>query len=104
MRISSFLGHWWVIRHFEVTMTRFRLIVLILLFAAPFVFLMGMGGYYLWETGWMVWAWIPMFLCFVLAYFFAWRWTKRKHLPPTDSEPPGYWTERDKAAWEKVVE
>jgi predicted GTPase len=85
-------------------MTRFRLFVLILLFTAPFVFLMGAGGYYLWETGWMVWAWIPMFLCFVAAYFFAWRWTRRQNLPPTDAEPPGYWTDRDKAAWEKVVE
>ena len=85
-------------------MTRFRLFLLILLFTAPFVFLMGAGGYHLWETGWMVWAWIPMFVCFVLAYFLAWRWTKRQNLPPTEAEPPGYWTDRDKLAWEKVVE
>src|SRR5207249_3398441 len=57
-----------------------------------------------WETRLMVLAWIPMFLCFGLAYFLAWRWTKRHNLPPTDSNPPGYWTDRDKAAWEKVVE
>lgn len=84
-------------------MTRLRLIFLILLFTTPFLFLMGAGGYHLWETGWMVWAWIPMFLCFSLAYFFAWRWTKPRSLPPTDSDPPGYWTERDNLAWEKVV-
>ena len=77
--------------------------MLILLFGGPVRVLMGTGGYHLWSTGWMVWAWIPMFLCFVLAYFLAWRWTKRKNMPPTDSEPPGYWTDRDNAAWEKVV-
>lgn len=84
-------------------MTRFRLFVLILLFTAPFVFLMGAGGYHLWLTGWMVWATIPMFLCFAAAYFFAWRWTRRKSLPPTDADPAMYWTERDKLAWEKVL-
>jgi predicted GTPase len=85
-------------------MTRFRLFVLILLFSAPFAFLMGAGGYHLWNTGWMVYAWIPLFLCFAAAYFLAWRWTKRESLPPTDVTPPGYWTDRDKAAWGKVVE
>ncbi len=84
-------------------MTRFRLFVLALLFAAPFAFMMGAGGYHLWETGWMVYAWIPMFVCLVSGYFLAWRWTKRKNLPPTDVNPPGYWTERDNLAWEKVV-
>lgn len=84
-------------------MTRFRLFVLLLLFGAPFAFLMGAGGYHLWNTGWMVYAWIPMFLCFIGAYFFAWRWTKRDSLPATDVTAPGYWTDRDKAAWEKVV-
>jgi predicted GTPase len=92
-----------LVEHFEVSMTRLRLIFLILLFAAPFAFLMGTGGYYLWKTGLMIWAWIPMFLCFVLAYFLAWRWTKRNNLPPTDTDPPGYWTARDNTAWEKVV-
>jgi predicted GTPase len=84
-------------------MTRLRLTVLVLLFCAPFVFLMGEGCYHLWETGWMVWAWIPMFVCFASGYFFAWHWTKRDKLPPTDVQPPGYWTERDNAAWEKVL-
>jgi predicted GTPase len=84
-------------------MTRLRLFVLIVLFSAPFAFLMGAGGYHLWETGWMVWAWIPMFLSFALAYFCAWRWTKRTGLPPTDAPPPMYWTDRDKQAWDKVL-
>ncbi|MCI0701745.1 MAG: 50S ribosome-binding GTPase [Planctomycetia bacterium] len=83
-------------------MTRLRFLFLLFLFLAPFLFLMGMGGYYLWETGWMFWAWWPMILCLAVSYFLAWRWTKRPTLPPTD-ERPGYWTDRDKIAWEKVV-
>ena len=85
-------------------MTRLRLIVLALLFIAPFAFLMGAGGYHLWNTGWMVWAWIPMFLCFVTTYFLAWRWTKRDSLPSTETDAPGYWTDRDQVAWAKVTE
>ena len=84
-------------------MTRLRIALLIVLFAAPFVFLMGAGGYHLWSTGWVVWTWGPMVLCIALAYFFAWRWTKRPTLPPTDDRP-GYWTDRDKAAWARVTE
>jgi predicted GTPase len=85
-------------------MTRFRLILLAVLFLAPFAALMGVGGYHLWSTGHMVWAWIPMFVCLSLAYFFAWRWTRRDSLPQPDATPPGYWTERDKLAWEKISE
>ena len=38
-----------------------------------------------------------------LAYVLAWRWTRNRGLlPPTDSPPPEYWTDRDKIAWERV--
>lgn len=83
-------------------MTRFRVALLIVLFAAPFVALMGAGGYHLWTTGWMLWVWWPMVLSIALAYYLAWRWTRRTSLPPTD-DTPGYWTERDQAAWERVA-
>src|SRR6478609_1211141 len=83
-------------------MTRLRLILLVLLFLAPFVVLMGLGGYYLWHAGYL-WVWWPLLACMALAYFLAWRWTrKRGLLPPTDIPPPEYWTERDKIAWERV--
>ena len=83
-------------------MTRLRLILLALLFLAPFVVLMGFGGYYLWHAG-ILWVWWPLLACMGLAYFLAWRWTrKRGLLPPTDIPPPEYWTERDKIAWERV--
>lgn len=83
-------------------MTRFRLALLMVLFTGPFVFLMGAGGYYLWSTGLVAWTWAPMMLCIALAYFLAWRWTRRSNLPPTDDHP-GYWTDRDQAAWALVV-
>ncbi len=85
-------------------MTRARLILLVVLFAAPFAFLMGAGGLYLWRTGWMVWAWIPMFLCIATSYLLAWRWTRRASVPEPDTNPIHYWTERDRLAWSKITE
>jgi len=83
-------------------MTRLRLILLAILFLAPFVVLMGLGGYHLWHAGYL-WVWWPLLACMGLAYFLAWRWTRRHGLlPPTDIPPPEYWAERDKIAWERV--
>jgi uncharacterized protein len=83
-------------------MTRLRLILLVLLFLAPFLVLIGIGSYHLWEVGYL-WVWWPLLACMGLTYFLAWRWTRgRGMLPRTDLPPPGYWTDRDKAAWEKV--
>ncbi len=85
-------------------MSKVRVGILIVLFMAPWFALMGFGSYYLWHEGWMRWAWIPMFLCIALSYFFAWRWTRGTGLlPPTETPTQNYWTARDKAAWEKVL-
>jgi predicted GTPase len=96
-------------------MSKARVAFLAVLFLAPFVFLTTVGGWHLYqlpsgvrlfghEFSWLFWsAWLMM-ACFGLAYFLAWRWTRgNKILPPTDTPPPNYWTDRDKAAWEKVV-
>jgi predicted GTPase len=83
-------------------MTRFRLILLALLFLSPFLVLIGVGSYHLWETSYL-WVWWPLLGVFALAYYLAWRWTRRGGvLPETAPPPPGYWTERDRLAWEKV--
>src|ERR1700722_6458932 len=80
-------------------MTRLRLIILTVLFSLPFLVLLGIGGRYLWVTG-NLWVWWPLLACMGLAYFLAWRWTRKQGmLPPTDHPPPEYWTERDKIAW-----
>ncbi|HEY3789292.1 MAG TPA: GTPase [Urbifossiella sp.] len=84
-------------------MSRARIGLIVVLFLAPWLFLVGVGSIHLWETGWLFWAWWPMFFSFGLAYLLAWRWTRRHKLfPPTDSPPPNYWTDRDKIAWDKV--
>jgi len=84
-------------------MSKLRIAVVVLLFFAPWLFLVGVGGYHLWDTGWWFWAWWPMCLSFGLAYYLAFRWTRgRGLLPDTDHPPPNYWTDRDKAAWELV--
>jgi hypothetical protein len=86
----------------EFNMARVRVILLVVLFLAPFAVLIGIGGYHLWATDYM-WVWWPLLVCMGLAYFLGWRWTRnRGMLPPTDIPPPEYWTERDKIAWERV--
>ncbi len=84
-----------------------RLIAVALLSLAPFVFLIGVGSYHLYSTGWGFLAWWPMMGCFALAYFFGWRWTRgsrAKLLPDTGvADPPATWTDRDRQAW-RVVE
>lgn len=86
-------------------MIRVRLIALALMFLAPFVVLIGIGGYYLStaDDGAYRWVWWPMLALMILSYFLAWRWTRgRGMLPNTAPPPPDYWTDRDKLAWEKV--
>jgi predicted GTPase len=82
-----------------------RIAVMAALFLAPWVFLIGVGSYWLWKSGWFFYAWWPMLLCFALAYFLAWRWTRKgaNVLPPTETDPPNYWTDRDKLAYHKVT-
>jgi uncharacterized protein len=84
-----------------------RLIAVAVLALAPFVFLISVGSYHLYATGWGFIAWWPMMACFALAYLLGWRWTRRTRaqlLPDTGiAEPPATWTDRDRAAW-RVVE
>jgi predicted GTPase len=84
-------------------MSRWRLIVLAALVAAPFLFLVGYGSYMLWLSGWGFWAWWPMAACFALAYLLGWYWQRqRRLLPHVDFTPPLRWTDRDKQAWQLV--
>lgn len=81
---------------------RWRIIILAILFAAPFAFLMGYGSYQLWVNGWMFWFSWPMLICLALAYFLAWRWQATKKLLKVDFDVPLHWTKRDEQAWELV--
>lgn len=84
-------------------MTRFRIVVLLLLIAMPILFLCGVGAFHLWDTGWSFWAWWPMAICLGSAYVLAWRWQRQIRRQQLQVEPPIHATERDQQAW-KVIE
>jgi predicted GTPase len=84
-------------------MSRWRIIVVLILLAAPVVFLVGVGGYYLWDTGLSFYLWWPMAACWAAGYLLAWYWQKQKRLlHPVDPDAPLHWTDRDRQAWQLV--
>src|SRR5262245_5853053 len=83
-------------------MTRARILTLILLVVLPIAFLIGVGAYHLWDTGWAFYAWWPMGLCLAVAYVLAWRWQRRIRARQAESPPPMHWTDRDRLAWKSV--
>jgi uncharacterized protein len=85
-------------------MSRWRIIVLIVLALAPIAFLAALGSFYLWEKSWSFRSWWIMAASWALAYGLAWHWQRtRRLLPSPDVQPPAHWTERDQGAW-KLVE
>jgi uncharacterized protein len=85
-------------------MTRARILTFVLLVALPIAFLVGVGGYHLWATGWAFWAWWPMGICLAAAYILAWRWQKQIRAKHAEAPPPMHWTDRDRLAWRHVEE
>lgn len=83
-------------------MNRWRFLILGLLVAAPFVFLLGYGSYHLWLSGWSAWVWWPMAACVSLAYLLGWYWQRQNRLLRLDQSPPLFWTDRDRQAWQLV--
>ncbi len=87
----------------DVVRRNWRFLVLGLLFAAPFVFLIAYGSYALWLSNWGFWAWWPMALCFAAGYFLAWHWQRKdKLIGRADFTELPHWTERDKQAWQLI--
>lgn len=86
-------------------MSRWRLVVLLLLATVPFLFLASLGGYFLWERHWGFVVWWPMFACWVAAYVLGWYWARKQSLlrPPDFRLSPAS-TERDRQAWKLVEE
>jgi predicted GTPase len=84
-------------------MSRWRIILLIILSLAPLVLLAALGSYFLWEKHWGFLAWWPMAACWALAYFLGWYWQRQqKLLHGPDFTAPLHWTDRDRRAWELV--
>jgi uncharacterized protein len=88
-------------RQFLMKWQRIALVAFLAL--APFLFLITVGTYHLWATGWGFIAWWPMAASLALAYFLGWLWTRKGNLrllPNTNiPEPPTTWTARDQQAW-----
>ncbi len=86
-------------------MSRWRIAVLLILFLAPFLFLMGVGGFHLWDRGWSFYAWWPMALCISISFLLAWYWQRKQQLlPKLDFERIPHGTDRDQEAWKIVAE
>lgn len=88
-------------------MTRIKIGIVTALMVAPFIFLIVVGSFHLYQTGWSFIAWWPMAASFALAYLLAWWWA-RSHGKQLDAaaatdDLPSYWTERDRAAWLQVA-
>ena len=84
-------------------MSRWRILVVGLLMAVPFLVLAAIGSYYLWVQGLGAAVWWPLTALMILGYVLAWYWQKRKQLlRPVDFTPPLHWTDRDRKAWELV--
>ncbi len=86
-------------------MSRWRVAVVVVLVAVPWVFLAGVGSYYLLAyTTVGLFVWWGMALSMGLGYLLGWHWQRRKQLlRPVDEVPPVHWTDRDRQAW-KLVE
>lgn len=85
-------------------LSRWRLIVLGLLFLAPFAVLVGYAFYELYLKGWSLYAGLIMIFSLSIGYYLAWHWQARKKILNVDFEDIElHWTERDHEAW-KVVE
>jgi predicted GTPase len=84
-------------------MNKWRLAIVLVLLAAPALFLMAAGTWWLWRENWWWLAWWPLAACLALAYFLAWRWQRQARLlPDPGGAQPLHWTARDQAAWELV--
>lgn len=85
-------------------MSRWRIVVMLLLVAAPMLILAGVGTYFVWTQGWGLYFWWPMALLMALGYVLGWYWQRQRVLlRPADFEPPTHYSERDREAL-KLVE
>jgi len=84
-------------------MSRWRVVVVIGLIIVPFLFLAGVGSYYLWQSPWGLYVWWPMATCMALGYLIGWYWQRKQRLlRPADWNAPLHWTDRDRQAWQLV--
>lgn len=84
-------------------MSRWRVLVVLGLIVAPFLFLTALGSLYLWDRGLAFYVWWPMAACMALGYLLGHHWQRKQRLlRPVDANPPMHWTDRDRQAWRLV--
>jgi predicted GTPase len=84
-------------------MSRWRIIVVLILVAVPLLVLAGAGSYWLLVSGYGLLVWWPMMALVALGYFLGAYWQRKQMLlHPVDMTPPAHATERDKQAWQLI--
>jgi predicted GTPase len=85
-------------------MSRWRVVLVLLLIALPFASLALAGTWYLWfELRWGFTVWCIMTATMAVGYYLGWHWQrKRQLLRPVYEEAPTHWTDRDKEAWKRI--
>ncbi|HUG93400.1 MAG TPA: GTPase [Planctomycetaceae bacterium] len=86
-------------------MNRWHVIAILALLVLPLAVFAGVGSWALWQTGHLLWMWALLPVCWGAAWLLArWRGTGVLPLAPPRSDPPLYWTPRDREAWRLVEE
>jgi predicted GTPase len=75
-----------------------RLAVLATLVVVPAAFMIGLGGWALYTTGWWAWIWWLMPLCWGAAWLLSRRWKKQLLAAVPTEGVPVHWTRRDEQA------
>jgi predicted GTPase len=84
-------------------MSRWRIVLVLVLIGVPFTGLSLIGTYYLWETHLGFLSWWPMAACMALGYLLGWYWQRKQQLlRPVDYTGPLHWTDRDQQAMRLV--
>jgi predicted GTPase len=84
-------------------MSLWQPVVLLILLALPVAGLGAAGAYLLWERGWFFWAWLPLPLCWGLAFLLARVWKVNYGLKPAEGPLRDHWTDRDAQVWNGFV-
>ncbi len=85
-------------------MSRWCALVVVILLLVPFTVYAAVGGWALWQNGWLTWLWLPFPLCWGAAFLLMRLWKKYISPPESPTEIPRHWTPRDQTAWKLIEE
>lgn len=79
-------------------MKAWRFWSLVTLILLPWVVLAAVGGWMLWQSGWLFWTWWVLPVCWGLAFLLTRRWERSPNRPLLDIKRPLHWSPRDEEA------